>query len=294
MSVEGIERDAPLGQTQSAPLGQTSARQGAAEVPAGNYRQRSVREMSQPPGEAQPNETRKDRRAREAREAVAELKARAEQDHAVVDAAQRTFDAAESEARREGRPETYPFSLETAETVLAYVEQAIPLADYSEFPGAPSRPGACTLAGIPYWTFRRWCEGSVHSAREWGAELRSRLARAREIAADTLADRHLHLAQVALETPRMSDAVRVAAEILRWQASIRNRSQYGDQVAAKPQAQQVVINIGVGPAKRAPVVIDAETVPVLSRTATQAIDGTGTTACLQSSASPVPSTAQPV
>jgi hypothetical protein len=267
MSVEENDRAAVPVQTQSAVPGQTSATQGAAEVPAGNYRQRMVREMSQPAGVAKDGETKKERREREARQAVAELKQRAAADHERVVAAQEGFAVVEREARRVGRPETWPYVEETAQRVLESVEQAIPLADYAEFPGAPTRPGACTLAGLPYWAFRRWCEGR--------AELRAALARAREIAADTLADRHLHLAQVALETPRMSDAVRVAAEILRWQASIRNRATYGDQVAAKPQAQQVIINIGAGPAQRTARVIEAEIVPALSQTPAQVTDGTG-------------------
>lgn len=225
-------------------------------VPQGNYRQRTLIEMSKPPEPEKAGETKRERRKREARLAVQTMRERAEQDHALVQEARDGFEIVETEARRRGVV-AFPFREETLGTILGYVEQAIPLADYSEFPGAPERPGACTLAGIPYWAFARWREGkSPWSTVEEGEKIRAGLARARINAADTLADRHLHLARVALEAPHTSDAVRVAADILRWQASIRNRDAYGDQKQQVQQAQQVLIQIGTEAPVRAARVLD--------------------------------------
>lgn len=207
-----------------------------------------VEQQSSPAPAPSDKETKKERRARLEREAVAALKARGAADHAAVLIARERFRVIEEEARKQGRgrPVQWEYTPQIAEDVLRLIMQAIPAADYSEYPGAPERPGACTQAGIPHWVFRRWME-----ERE---ELRTAVACAREIAADTLADRHLHLAQVALEWPAASDAVRVAAEILKWQAQLRNRRYYGDQQPEKVPLGHVVINIGTLPVARGEVI----------------------------------------
>lgn len=253
---------------------QDAANASQTEARPGNYRQRAVQELNQPAPEKKERETKQERKQRERLEAVATIKERAARDNGLVLEARARFDAAETEARQVGRPVTYPYSKDTAERVLRYVAQAVPVADYAEFPGAPERPGACTLAGIPSWAFYRWLEGE-NGAEGVSEILRAGLARARLTAADTLADRHLHLAQVALEVPWASDAVRVAADILRWQASIRNRDAYGEQNKPNPLAgREIHIHIGTE-APPQPRVVDGEVIAVQQQPALQAPDATG-------------------
>lgn len=248
-------------------------------VGAGNYRQRAVAELSKPPAPPKERETKQERKERQRREAVQTIKERAAADNALVLEARESFGAAERESRRVGRPVTWPYVQETVQRVLSHVERAIPLDDYSEFPGAPERPGACTLSGVPCWAFRRWMEGENGATTAQGEMLRSSLARAREVAADTLADRHLHLARVALEVPWASDAVRVAADILRWQASIRKPATYSDRQTPQAPARQVLIQIGTtAPVKVAvsePKLIEGEVVTETSQPVLQAPDATG-------------------
>lgn len=180
-------------------------------------------------------ESKKQRRQREAREAAARMIQRGAEANAAVRVAQQRFMDVEERARTEGNSNPFPFQQEAAETVLQHVSRGIPLADYSEYPGAPERPGAATLAGVPFWAFRRWCGE--------GGELRAALARARDDAADSIADRHLHLAQVALQEPELADAVRVAGEILKWQATVRAPRRYGMQSLEKGPSNQVSISI---------------------------------------------------
>lgn len=70
----------------------------------------------------------------------------------------------------------------------------------------------------------------------------------------------------------MSDAVRVAAEILRWQAVVRNPRRYAEQQQQKSSAQAVAIYIGT---EAAPRVIEGQAVPLLSRDIAQVTDVAG-------------------
>ena len=56
-------------------------------------------------------------------------------------------------------------------------------------------------------------------------------------ASNRMADRMLSLADVALSEPALANAVRVASDILKWSAMVRNRRTYGDQ-------QRLEVNIG--------------------------------------------------
>lgn len=51
--------------------------------------------------------------------------------------------------------------------------------------------------------------------------------RARRLQADILADRMLQLGEDVLNSPSTAAAHRVAVDILKWQAEVRNRSRYG-------------------------------------------------------------------
>lgn len=255
-----------------------AATQGAAEqyVP---WQKRKVDEMSQPPAPAPKDgerETKAEARRRRAQEAVAALKARGAAEDKAVKLANEAFRLREAEDRKAGRPVTWPYVEEIAEEILRLVEQAIPLADYSEFPGAPLRAGACTRSGLPFWVFRKWTEERK--------ELQTRLARARDLAADSLADRHLHLAQVALEMPFASDAVRVAAEILRWQAMIRAPKRYSDRQEAIPQRGEVHIHIGTAAPAQVGRTVDGQVlVTEVSQPLLQGPDAQGQTIGVDSS-----------
>jgi hypothetical protein len=240
-----------------------------------------VEQQMQPPAPApEGKETKKARREREEREAVRELMARGAAENAAVMLAHEQFRLREEENRAKlGRPWEWPYVEEIAQNVLMLIEQSIPLADYAEYPGAPKRAGSATQCGIPSWVFRRWMEArNSENVVDYCGErisLRAAVARARDFAADSIADRHLHLAQVALERPRMSDAVRVAAEILRWQAIVRAPKRYAERPDAKAQSSQAVqIFIGTEAIERARV-IEAETVPLLSHDVPQVSDQTG-------------------
>lgn len=57
--------------------------------------------------------------------------------------------------------------------------------------------------------------------------------RARQYQADTLADRMIELGQEVLEHPGQAAAYRVAGDIVKWQAEVRNRRKYGGRTEDK-------------------------------------------------------------
>src|SRR5437879_2602450 len=62
------------------------------------------------------------------------------------------------------------------------------------------------------------------------AEFREKYERARMMQADGHADKMLELAQEAINAPSKAAAIRVATDILRWQAEIRDPKKYGAKV----------------------------------------------------------------
>ncbi len=61
-------------------------------------------------------------------------------------------------------------------------------------------------------------------------EFKERYERARQMQADGHADRMLELAEEAINTPSKASAIRVATDIMRWQAEIRDPKKYGTKV----------------------------------------------------------------
>ncbi|MDW8468872.1 MAG: hypothetical protein RML56_07790 [Burkholderiales bacterium] len=53
----------------------------------------------------------------------------------------------------------------------------------------------------------------------------------------------LALADLALKQPELANAIRVAADILRWQAAVRNPRAYAEQRPREPAAITVVLGI---------------------------------------------------
>jgi hypothetical protein len=61
-------------------------------------------------------------------------------------------------------------------------------------------------------------------------EFKEKYDRARQMQADIHADKMLEMADEALRIPSKAAAIRVAADILKWQAEIRNPQKYGSKV----------------------------------------------------------------
>lgn len=112
------------------------------------------------------------------------------------------------------------FNREIAAEIVELVAQGIPLVDVT-VQGEIVSPGVASRVGVHPATIHRWA--ARHPA------FGDSIARARDAAADLLADKMLGLAQAALDDPSRATACRVAADIYRWQAQIRDPNRYGDR-----------------------------------------------------------------
>lgn len=61
-------------------------------------------------------------------------------------------------------------------------------------------------------------------------EFGEKMERARQFSADGHADMMLEMAREAIKNPSKAAAIRVASDILKWQAEIRNQKKYGSKV----------------------------------------------------------------
>ncbi len=61
-------------------------------------------------------------------------------------------------------------------------------------------------------------------------EFRERYERARQLQADSHADRMLEMARTVIANPQTATAHRVAVDILKWQAEVRNKGKYGKAI----------------------------------------------------------------
>lgn len=79
---------------------------------------------------------------------------------------------------------------------------------------------------------------TVYKWLEDHEQFREKYERARQYQADTLADRMIELGQEVLKNPKSAAAYRVAGDIVKWQAEVRNRRKYGartdDKQTEKP------------------------------------------------------------
>jgi hypothetical protein len=87
--------------------------------------------------------------------------------------------------------------------------------------GAVLAPGIASRIGIHPGTFYDWQQQHPDFAED--------IARARKESAHRIADRMLALADAALREPALANSVRVAADILKWQAQVRNPGTYGER-----------------------------------------------------------------
>lgn len=74
-------------------------------------------------------------------------------------------------------------------------------------------------------TFWRWLDEYP--------EFREMYERARVLQADLMSDTIMSMAEEVLSKPRFAAAYKVAADILRWQAEIRNPARYGSKVTVE-------------------------------------------------------------
>lgn len=112
------------------------------------------------------------------------------------------------------------FTPELGEKIAGLIANGIPVED-STLNGAVLAPGIARRLGFNPATFYDWQQ--VHP--EFGESI----ARARQESAHRIADRMLALADAALAEPTLANAVRVAADILKWQAGVRNPGIYGER-----------------------------------------------------------------
>lgn len=71
---------------------------------------------------------------------------------------------------------------------------------------------------------------TVYKWLELYPEFREKYERARQLQADIHADRMLEMSRDVLREPRASTAYRVAVDILKWQAEVRNKGKYGKAI----------------------------------------------------------------
>ena len=112
------------------------------------------------------------------------------------------------------------FTPELGEQIIGLIANGVPIED-SVLNGAVLAPGIASRIGIHPSTFYDW--------QQQHPDFSESIARARQESAHRIADRMLALADAALAEPTLANAVRVAADILKWQASVRHPAIYGER-----------------------------------------------------------------
>lgn len=111
------------------------------------------------------------------------------------------------------------YSPELGAQIVELVADGIPVVDVT-IAGVTISQGIASRLGISTRSFHRW-------QKEY-PELGRSIARARHDSADLIADQILALGHAALERPEMATAIRVAGDILRWSAAVRNPGAYAE------------------------------------------------------------------
>jgi hypothetical protein len=112
------------------------------------------------------------------------------------------------------------YTPEMARNACDLIVSGLPIED-SVLNGIVIAQGVATTLKIHPSTFWDW--------QKEHKEFAESIARAREESAHRIADRIQQLADVALKDPAMANSVRVAADILKWSAMVRNRKEFGDK-----------------------------------------------------------------
>jgi hypothetical protein len=142
------------------------------------------------------------------------------------------------------------FNQETAEEIVCLIADGVPI-DNTMVGAGVAVMGIASRLRISSRTIYRWQKNNPEFAELIG--------KAREESAHRYADRITSLADVALDQPHMANAVRVAGELLRWSAMVRNRAYYGEKSEASLKhngAPLISINLSPLPAEK---IIEPET-----------------------------------
>lgn len=112
------------------------------------------------------------------------------------------------------------YTPELAKDACDLIVSGLPIED-SVLNGVVIAKGVATQLKIHPSTFWDWQKAHTEFAEN--------IARAREESSHRIADRIQQLADVALSDPTMANSCRVAADILKWSAMVRNRKEFGDK-----------------------------------------------------------------
>jgi len=120
------------------------------------------------------------------------------------------------------------YTPELGDEIAGLIANGVPIED-SVLNGAVLALGVANRIGIHPSTFYDW--------KRQHPDFSESIARARTESAHRIADRMLALADAALAEPALANAVRVAADILKWQAAVRNPGTYGERQRVDVHAQ---------------------------------------------------------
>jgi hypothetical protein len=112
------------------------------------------------------------------------------------------------------------YTPELAQELAALIASGVAIGD-SEMGGAVIVPGIASRVGISEATLYKW-------QREH-PELAAAIDDARIESSHRIADKILTLANVALAEPTMANACRVAGDLYKWQAAVRNPGAYSEK-----------------------------------------------------------------
>jgi hypothetical protein len=112
------------------------------------------------------------------------------------------------------------FNQETAEEIVCLIADGVPIDD-TMVGSEVGVKGVATRVNVSSRTIYRWQKNNPEFA-----EL---ISKAREESAHRFADRIASLSDIALDHPAMANACRVAGDLLRWSAMVRNRAYYGEK-----------------------------------------------------------------
>jgi hypothetical protein len=112
------------------------------------------------------------------------------------------------------------YSPTLGQEIALMIANGSPIED-STLKGVVLSPGIASRIGIHPATFYEW--------QTRYPEFAEAVAHARQESSHRVADRMLALADAALAEPALANAVRVAADILKWQAAVRNPGIYGER-----------------------------------------------------------------
>ena len=117
-------------------------------------------------------------------------------------------------------PERTEYSPQLTTEICELIAAGVPFDDTTVGEDVAVR-GICSLVRVSARTLYRW--------QEKYPEFAEQVARARIESSHRLADKMNSLAQLALDQPALANAVRIAGDILKWSAAVRNPETYSER-----------------------------------------------------------------